>query len=67
MRIPKRCPLCGSTSWRHISNNRSGYSMKAVVLGTMFLGHRKGIWLGLLGKKRKVYACQECRFVMEFE
>lgn len=67
MRIPERCPLCGSPAWRRIRTYRSGYSFGKSILGAMLFGWRAGIWLGMWRRRKWVYACPECRFVMEYE
>ena len=65
MRIPNKCPICGSTSWKRINSYHTGFSLGKCVLGRMLFG-RKGVLLGLVGKKRKVYACSDCHFVMDY-
>lgn len=65
MRVHKKCPICGSSSWRRINTYHAGFSLGKYVLGQLLFG-RKGRWLGLVGKKRKVYACADCHFVMEY-
>lgn len=67
MKIPNRCPMCGSNSWRCINVYHSGYSVGKGFLGSLIFGNRVGGLLGLSGKKKQTYACQECRFVMDYQ
>lgn len=67
MKIPSQCPMCGSTAWQCVNIYRTGFSFGKSFLAAMFLGRETGMWFGLLGKRRKVYGCQSCRFIMEYE
>lgn len=67
MKIPNRCPMCGSHSWRCINVYHSGYSFGKGLFGLLIFGKRVGGLLGLTGKKKRTYACQECRFVMDYQ
>lgn len=67
MRIPNRCPMCGSATWHCVNVYRTGFSFGKSFLAALFFGRRTGIWFGMQGKRRKVYACQSCRFIMEYD
>lgn len=67
MKISNRCSMCGSSSWYCINTYRSGFSFGRSLLASILLGRNNGIWLGMLGKRRKVYACQNCRFLVEYK
>ena len=66
MKIPKQCPMCGSESWQCVNVYNSGFSVPKSFFGSLLLGKNVGIWLGLHGKRHKVYACRDCRFIMEY-
>lgn len=63
---PKVCQICGSVSWQRINTYHTGFSVGKCIIGRVLFGHG-GKWLGFAGKKRKVYACKDCRFVTEYE
>ena len=67
MKIPRQCPMCGSTSWECISTSREGFSFRNSVLAGLFFGRRIGLWFGLRGKRKKTYICRSCGFSHEFE
>lgn len=67
MKIPNKCPMCGSASWRCVNVYHTGYSFGKSLIATLLFGKKTGMWFGWLGKRRKMYACQSCRFVMEYE
>lgn len=67
MKIPNRCPVCGSTSWRCINVYYSGFSFwRSLICGALF-GDRIGLWAGLSGKRKKVYMCPSCGIEVEYE
>ena len=37
------------------------------IIRVIDIGKRVGGLLGLTGKKKRTYACQECRFVMDYQ
>lgn len=67
MKEPKRCPICGSQSWRCVNTYHSGFSLSKGIAGSILFGRRNGKWLGLLGRKTRVYACSDCHLVMEYK
>lgn len=67
MRIPEQCPVCGSPAWRCIRTYRTGYSFGERILAAMLFGWRTGIWLGCGGRRKRVYACPDCRILMEYD
>ena len=67
MKIPNRCPMCGSAAWQCVNVYHTGFSFGKSFLAALFFGRRTGVWFGMQGKRRKVYVCQSCRFIMEYE
>lgn len=67
MRAPKCCPMCGSYGeWVKVNKYHEGFSFWKALMGKVFLG-RIGLFAGLIGKKKVVYACKRCRFSMEYK
>ena len=67
MKIPSQCPICGSQSWQCINVYHSGYSFGKGCAGSFLFGKKAGRWIGFIGKKKRTYACRDCRFVMDYQ
>jgi ribosomal protein S27AE len=64
MKDPWMCPKCSSTGTMELmSESKGGFSGGKAVLGAVILGP-VGLIAGALGKKKKVYVCNKCGYVM---
>lgn len=67
MQAPKKCPMCGSeTEWKHIDDQRKGFSGGKALAGGILLGP-VGLIAGAIGKKKHLYICAKCGFQHEYK
>ncbi len=58
------CPKCGSRDIHAISERTGGVSGGKAVLGAVIAGPI-GIAAGALGKKKVLYQCKKCGYIVE--
>ena len=60
----KPCPKCGLGYLRAVGENKGGFSGGKALAGAVLLGPI-GLAAGALGKKRKIYVCNRCGYMIE--
>lgn len=62
---PNKCPKCGElNTFEMMSEKKGGFSGGKAAAGAILLGP-VGIVGGLLGKKKILYQCSNCGYVIE--
>lgn len=65
MKAPFKCPMCGSSNWKQVDQQRKGFSVGKAAVGGILLGP-VGLLGGALGKKKVYYCCGNCGFEHEY-
>lgn len=60
----KPCPKCHTGYLRAVSERKGGFSGGKAVAGAILLGPL-GIAAGALGKKKVMYQCSKCGYMVE--
>lgn len=58
------CPKCHLGTLRSVGEKTSGFSGTKAIVGAVVAGPI-GLAAGALGKKRKIYKCNRCGYIIE--
>ena len=63
--LPIKCPKCGKSNTLEMASERQGgFSCGKAAVGAILLGP-VGLIGGLLGKKKIIYQCSNCGYIVE--